>query len=241
MDVIRTCYTTKMRTTTLVEPVTVRWYFTEPGAPVFEGPSVFRSRIWKDLNDFPNTGMGEQSEICSERKVVDYVNGSKPPGATVGEHPCGSDLVAKNGAGPDDPVFPTSFDGVAPCCLGPMVWTSTILVFTGPTMSLFEGKGNSIAEGVFMNLFCATVDPPLAVGRTNLEPFNTFPFEREGAPECVVVFTGPPEAPTTVDLDFPTVSTTTLQVVWWGNGTARFLIRFNVSGNTHAIEIQWEY
>lgn len=162
MDVIRTCYRTKMRTTTLAPPVEVQWYFTPPGAPKFTEPSVFRSRVWKDINEFANTGMGEQSEVCCNRKVLEYSNGNKPVGLTTGEHPCGSDEVARNGGGPDDPIFATRADGGAPCCLGPPAFTSVIHGGFGAD-GTFHGNGAPPSADQLINW---TLIPPFLTGLT---------------------------------------------------------------------------
>lgn len=148
MDVIRTSYTTKMRTATDVNPVTVRWYFTPPGAPAFTEPSVFRSRVWRDVEDFANTGMGEQTEACFGRKVIEWANGQPPPGLLTGPHPCGSDEVARTGAGPGDPVFTTRIDGGAPCCIGPYAFAAAFQYLHGMDGS-FHGQGQVPPDGVF--------------------------------------------------------------------------------------------
>lgn len=239
IDWLRNAYRAKMKTVSYLPPVDVVWFQVPNDTPMFGKACAFRSRFW--FKEPFNDGIGEQNagRTCCKKMDVEWYNGAVATEFSGGLVPCGSDAVAKSGAGPDDPVFATTIDGSAPCCAGPPAWTSTLLPFTGPTLSFFHGKGNSIAEGAFFSLFDFDAVPPLSTGRFNFFPFNTIEYNREGAPEAVVVFTGDPEAPDTIDLDFPNVSTETIQVVFWGVGVARFLIRFNVSGNTHQIDILW--
>lgn len=241
MNWLRFGYRCKMRTSSLVDPIDVVHYQVAHDTPMYQKVNVYGSRLW--MKEPFNEGFGEQSDgrVCCGKQDVDWYNGAHPVKRSGGEIPCGTDEVARYGGGPDDPLFPTLADGSAPCCLGGFAWTNTLLMFSGPTLSSFAGKGNSIPEAAYMSIFDFDAVPDLVSGRFNFFPFNTFEYNRESAPEAVVVFTGPAEAPTSIDLDFPTVSTTTQQVVFWGNGVARFLIKFNVSGNTHQIDVIWDY
>jgi len=86
---------------------------------VYQGASVFRSRLWLPPEDWDNDGIGEQTELCCEKRYLDWVSGSPPVPNIVGPIPCGSPAVFKDGGGPDDPLFMTNADGTANCCRHP--------------------------------------------------------------------------------------------------------------------------
>lgn len=116
MDMLRTCYRAQMSTIQGGDAVPVTWYRTAPGALVYGATTSYRSRMWHDPPD--NDGIGEQSagRVCCGRLDVDWYNGSPPAGHSTGPNPCGTALVAVEGAGPSDPKFVTLGDGSAPCC-----------------------------------------------------------------------------------------------------------------------------
>jgi len=236
MDVIRTCYRVKMRTTTEAAPVEVQWYFTNPGAPVFTGPTVFRSRMWKDIADFPNTGMGEQTEVCANRKVVDYSNGAEPPGLTTGLEPCGSDDVARDGGGPTDPIFATRLDGGAPCCLGPPAFTTHIGHNVGMD-GTFHGIGDYPADGVFVLLLYTWDGGGSSAGAMAGGGVVQFDFPHEGATTLTVVFSPIPN-PTVVNVSAD-ASITFSEIVTWGVRYLQFRIKFTVSGTMYNFTMQW--
>lgn len=130
MDVLRFGYTTYMRTSTECEPIKVRWYRAAPGAPVYPNAHRFYSRNWKDLWEYPSDQIGEQTETCCERKVIDWYNSAKPPGIITGRTPCGSPTAFHNGGGPDDPLFVVGDGGASECCIHPCDKTDTLFCFT---------------------------------------------------------------------------------------------------------------
>lgn len=117
---LRSAYHSQMRTIQGADPVDVVWYRTPPGAAVYGDTTSFRSRIWCDPKD--NAGIGEQANTlhCCGKFDMVWSNGQPPAGASTGPAPCGSALVAVEGAGPGDPTFVTLGDGSAPCCNPPL-------------------------------------------------------------------------------------------------------------------------
>jgi len=106
-----------MRTTTEAAPAEVVWYRVPKSRPFIPYSTQFYMRNWKDILDYENTGFGEQTTVCCDRKDIDYYNGARPAGRITGPFPCGSESVWKNGGGPDDPLFTLNADGSSPCCL----------------------------------------------------------------------------------------------------------------------------
>lgn len=118
MDLLRKGYTTTMRTSLDLPAVPIVWYPTCPGAPVYEGPTIFRSGWY--TQDWANTGLGEQrdSKYLPCRTSTKSYNGP-PPVVIDSDHVCGDDKVwQQGGTVGQDPVFVTGDDGVCSDCGG---------------------------------------------------------------------------------------------------------------------------
>jgi hypothetical protein len=59
MDVLRSCYTGKMRFKASDNPVSVAWFFADKQAKIFRAPTLFRSADFEST-PFQNNGLGEQ-------------------------------------------------------------------------------------------------------------------------------------------------------------------------------------
>lgn len=163
MDWLRNGYRAKMRTTTLNSPVDVVWYRVPPGTPMFVKQTPLRSRLWAKVPE--NTGMGEQSDgrVCCGRFDVEWYNGAKPPGIDGGLIPCGTDAVARDGGGPDDPLFATNANGNAPCCQGPPAFVTRIGFPVGYD-GTFHGNGAPPSLGQLIDYI---ISPGNTTGRVD--------------------------------------------------------------------------
>jgi hypothetical protein len=109
MDLLRSCYETDVQFDVDGEIVRrVRWYFCAPGAPVFPGPSVFRSNNYGDVAG----GQLGPGEVWSANRP--WSNGALPgqPGT-----PCGDREWFVDGCPSDAP--PLTFNGPLPACCSP--------------------------------------------------------------------------------------------------------------------------
>jgi len=237
MDVLRNGYRTKMRTTIKAEPAEVVWYRTAPGTPVYEGPTVFRSRIWRDVNEYANDGMGEQTEVCFRRKQVDWYNGQPPTGLITGDEPCGTPEVFRSGGGSEDPVFPTRIDGSTACCGPPPIFVNVALMSTA-------AEGAFTVQGDYpfasTSVFWDTISGDNYSGSFSSAGLSTgpIPFPYYGATEMNYTFTAPPD-PWTFTPFFPGVSNSYLGVRAWGIGYLAFRVHFTVYGQNVTFVFQW--
>lgn len=140
MDMLRSAYRSQMRTIIGADPVTVQWYRTPPGAAVQQATTSFRSRIWSEPKD--NDGIGEQADTlsCCGKFQPEWVNGFPPTGHSTGPAPCGSALVAIEGAGALDPKFVTNGDGSSSCCNPPLDCPPRVVGAAGFGRWSFDGN-----------------------------------------------------------------------------------------------------
>lgn len=110
MSYLRSCYTTPMRFD-LANPSelrTVRWYFTEPGAPVLDAVSPFRSRV--------------QSNMIADDGTLGEVGGAGRAwsnGATPSPYPVGATCWPDSGFSTGITIggtYPIAASGVKQCC-----------------------------------------------------------------------------------------------------------------------------
>lgn len=116
MDLVRSCYTARMRLWADSEEETeVRWTFADADAEWYPHPHSFGSWYTWERREFgPNTGIGEKS-------YLQYHNGGDPVGYP-GDRRCGPDAAFLDGgsAARDEPIH-TLADGSAPCCFADLV------------------------------------------------------------------------------------------------------------------------
>lgn len=111
MDFLRSCYSVDWQFGRGLDTAArVQWYFCDPAAPFFEGPSPFRSLNWWD-KDGPPPAIGEQWPGNRE-----YSTGATIPGYTLGP-PCGTADQFRDGVSSPPPPTPNrNADGVPDCC-----------------------------------------------------------------------------------------------------------------------------
>lgn len=113
MDVLRSCYQTKMRFVQGAEPVNVRWYFCPPGTKAYERPSPFRSLQWEGDWHYAQDdgGLGEVAETPRP-----YDKG-RPPTGVMTNTPLGTEVEFENGASAGYTPLPANAEGVPLACL----------------------------------------------------------------------------------------------------------------------------
>lgn len=111
MDLVRSCYTTKMRFFTDNDlGIPVKWFFAEPDAKVFPAHHLFGSGNWAS-DKFGWNGPGEV--LGAPRK---WSNGANP-GGLVGDHFCGPLTGFTEGTKfPGIPLH-ADLDGICLCCV----------------------------------------------------------------------------------------------------------------------------
>jgi len=236
MDVLRNGYKVKMKTGEGLAPAEVVWYRTPPGAPVYSDETAFRSQVWRDVLDWPNTGLGEQTEQCDERKVIDWVDGEPPVGLLTGDEPCGSPEVFRRGGLDGDEIFMTRANGGAPCCLGPAAFISNVL-YNIQLDGTFHGHGLEIIAGDIAVLH--DEGPPTAQDFfQNPGPGSSiFDYTREGATQCTFAFNMAVDPPV-VNITFNT-SVDFLIIHYWGLRVIAFRVKFGGTGNVHEMVMEW--
>jgi hypothetical protein len=108
-DVLRSCYVGvwKVYTDPLTPLQTVRWFFTPPGTPVYDGPTAFTPASWFANSGIPEADVGEFSE-----RFQAWSQGLPPP-VTFTLHPLGSEPMFQQGVPlPPDPPLPCAVEGV---------------------------------------------------------------------------------------------------------------------------------
>jgi hypothetical protein len=110
MDLLRSCYTTKMRFwRDAATEVGVRWFFCAPDAEVFPYDTVFGSGNWaSDRFDWPGPG-----EVLGAAR--DWSNGALP-GELLGKKFCGPLEAYTRGATTDMPALEANVQGICCCC-----------------------------------------------------------------------------------------------------------------------------
>jgi hypothetical protein len=118
LDCIRFPYRARMQSWASGDhaPVPVVWMKAPPGAKVFTGPSLFRSRIWD--TDPDNQGPGEQHPYDPDPCKPQWVYARKPVLAIYrGQHACGSEQALRYGGipGKDAPLALDEFGRCIDC------------------------------------------------------------------------------------------------------------------------------
>jgi len=108
-DVLRSCYVGvwKVYTDPLTPLQTVRWFFTPPGTPVYQGPTAFTPASWFANSGIPEAEVGEFSE-----RFQAWSQGLPPP-VTFTLRPLGAQGLFQDGVPlPPDPPLPCAVEGV---------------------------------------------------------------------------------------------------------------------------------
>lgn len=116
MDMLRSCYKTKMRFTPGGTPVDIKWFFCSLPATVYPGPSPFRSLHWEGDWHLAEDD-GGLGEIPGEPRV--YSRGTLPIGALT-EVPLGTAEQFREGQSADATPLPVDFQGVPLACFLPV-------------------------------------------------------------------------------------------------------------------------
>ena len=115
MDFLRRGKHSYMRMSPDAEPIPIVWYRVPWDRPMYQKPTVFRSRNWEPDHEW--SGVGEQEgPKCCDARPISWYDSHEPYPTFPPYRPCGSDAVARRGAGPGDPAFLTNEFGAAPCC-----------------------------------------------------------------------------------------------------------------------------
>jgi hypothetical protein len=111
VDLIRSCYKTKMRLQVNSDDETeVQWFFCLPGAKVYPGYTRFASGNWAmDRFKWPGTG-----EVLGATRS--WVNGKPPKTGLIGQGFCGKATLIEGGYSVGDPPLPCRLSGIAKCC-----------------------------------------------------------------------------------------------------------------------------
>jgi len=236
MNWLRFAYRVKMRTSSLVDPVDVVHVQVPNDTPMFQKENIFGSRLYHP--DPAWDGMGEQWEgpVCCGKRNVIWYNGAHANRVAGGLVPCGSDAVAEFGGGIDDPLFGTLSDGSSPCCTGPPAFVSHIGHSVGID-GTFHGFGNAPQVGEFVQLLDVGPPFPTSFFATSGGEVTIFPFDREGATQCTIVFDVDGDPPT-VQITFNASVAFTL-VHYWANGRLAFRTKFTISDNVHEFGMIW--
>jgi hypothetical protein len=211
----------------------VVWYRVTPTTPAFSGTTAFRSRHYHEPPD--NDGIGEQSDgrICCGKRDEEWYRGNPPADLVPGPHPCGSDAVARTGAGPSDPTFMTGPDGSAPCCAPVPVWGPSIVGI--PDIS---GEPRTFGDFPPSGVTVHWADDEGHSGSfISSGTFTTVPYGFHSAASYFLSFTMTPFPPTCVTI-WP-VSMSDDRTVAWGKGYVRRVVRFASGGFVVTTTYTW--
>lgn len=112
MDLVRSCYRTRMRFWRGSDrTVAVRWFFTPPGAKLYQGYNRFASLNWEN-RPWRDTGLGEDP---AARRTYDR---GRPNRFLRGDRVCGTPAMFAEGLDPDAvyPPEPRDQGGIPACC-----------------------------------------------------------------------------------------------------------------------------